>query len=387
MRALINTVPFYGKGAGARAYTAELLKALSASDADMEWDVLLREADLDRLGIASDRRFRRAPFWGPAAPPDLPGVRFIWRNALDQLVAPLYGRRYDVAHYLDTYGPLVWRSPTPFVMTIHDLFPITHPEYFTPWVAHYLAALMRAIPRASALMAISSETARALTDVFGIPSDRIKVVHNGVDARFHPASQAEVASITRRYAIDEPYLLTLGAVERRKNLARVIRAFARARRSAGLPHRLLIAGKPGWGYEEVEAAAAETDLPDAIRMLGYLPGEDIPPLISGADALVYLSLAEGFGLPVVEGMACGAPVITSSTAALAEVAGDAGYLVDPVDEEAITSTLIQVCQDSALRARLREASLRRARAFSWSHVADAAIATYREAAARRERAR
>lgn len=383
MRVLLNAVPLYGKGAGARTYTAGLLKALSASDADMEWHVLLRDADFDALGIASDTRFHRIPFLGPAAPPNLPGVRFVWRNTLDQVALPLYGRRYDVTHFLDTYGPLMSPGETPLALTVHDLFPITNPEYFSPWVARYLASLMRAIPRASGLMAISAATARALTTVFGITTDRIRIVHNGVDARFHPATEFERNDAVRRYAIEGPYLIAVGAVERRKNLARVVRAFARARREAHLPHQLLIAGKRGWGYDEVEMAIAETGMGDVVRLLGYLPAREIPQLISGADALVHLSLAEGFGLPVIEGMACGAPVLTSSTSALAEVAGGAAYVVDPLDEDAITFALISLCQDSTLRARLRAASLRQARQFSWSHVADAAIATYREAAARR----
>ena len=243
MRVLINAVPLYGKGAGVRTYTAELLKALSASNADMEWGVLLRDADFDRLGLAVDPRFRHIRFMGPAAPPHLPGARFLWRNAIDQVVMPLAGHRYDVTHYLDTYGPLLPLGPSPFALTVHDLFPITNPEYFSPWIARYLAFLMRAIPRASSLMAISAETARALTAVFGIPPERIRIIQNGVDARFHPASATERLYVARKYAIEGPYLIAVGAVERRKNLARAIRAFARARRDAEFAHRLLIAGQ------------------------------------------------------------------------------------------------------------------------------------------------
>ncbi len=385
MRALINAAPLYGKGAGGRTYTAGLLKALSASDADMEWHVIVRDADFHRLGLAADTRFHRIPFAGPAAPPTLVGARFLWRNALDQAVIPFYGRRYDVAHYLDSYGPLLFPNATPLAITVLDLFPITNPEYFTPWVARYLAFLMRAIPRASALMAISAETARALTAVFGIPAERVSIVHLGVDARFHPAPPSERQAVMSKYAIGGSYLIIVGAVERRKNIVRVIRAFARARREAGLAHRLLIVGEPGWGYDEIKAAIIETGVSDVTRLMGYLPAEDIPPLISGADALVYLSLAEGFGLPVIEGMACGAPVITSATGALAEVAGGAALTVDPLDEEAIAGALVRVCQNDGMRAWMREASLRRARQFSWSHVADATIASYRQAAASHER--
>ncbi len=385
MRVLLNAVPLYGKGAGARTYTTGLLKALSASDVDMEWHVLLRDDDFNRLGLASDPRFHRVPFAGPAAPPNMMGARFLWRNTLDQAVIPFYARHYDVTHYLDTYGPFIFPGATPFTLTVHDLFPITNPEYFSPGIARYLAFLMGAIPRAAGLMAISAETARMLTALYDVPPERVRIVHNGVDARFRPASASERYAVMGKYAIGGAYLIAVGTIERRKNLARVIRAFARARRAANLPHRLLIVGAPGRGFDEVEAAIMETGLSDVARLMGYLPTEDIPALISGADALIHLSLAEGFGLPVVEGMACGAPVIASSTGAPAEIAGGAAFMVNPVDEDAITAALIQICQDTALQARLREDGLRRARLFSWDHVADTAIAMYHEAAASRRR--
>jgi glycosyltransferase involved in cell wall biosynthesis len=382
MRVLVNAVPIYGKGAGARTYTAGLLTALSATDADMEWHVLVRDADFARLGLTADSRFKRLRFIGPAAPPAIAGARFFWRNTLDQIVIPSYGRRFNTVHYLDSYGPLMsWRGTTPFALTVHDLFPITHPDYFSPWVARYLASLMRVIPRAASIMAISAETARELTRILGIAPERVKTVHNGVDARFHPASQAQRSAVAARYVLDGPYLIAVGAVEARKNLARVMRAFAAARAAARFPHRLLVVGKPGWGYQEIAEEAHRVG-DGAVRLLGYIPAEDLPPLISGADALIHLSLAEGFGLPVIEGMACGTPVITSSVGALAEVANSAALLVDPTDERAISSAIAQVCMDAALRARLQVSSLDRARHFTWARVAEAAIEAYREAASR-----
>lgn len=383
MRALINAASLYGKGAGARTYTAGLLTALRASDADMQWDVHLRESDYQRLGLATDPRFHRLPFRGPAAPPGVPGVRFLWRNALDQVIMPAYARHYDAVHYLDSYGPIVGTGATAFALTVHDLFPITHPEYFSPWVARYLAYLMRAIPRAAALMAISEETRRELTRVFQVAPERVRVIYNGVDPRFHPATEAERQAVAAKYRIQRPYLLFVGSVESRKNVARLIRSFARARGRAEHTCDLLIAGKPGFGYEEVVAAIGENQVGDAVRLLGYVPDEDVTPLMSGALALVYLSLAEGFGLPVIEGMACGAPVITSATGALAEVAGDAAYLVNPTDEEAIAAAMVHVCQYPGLQARLRALSLERAQKFSWAAVASAAIEAYRAAAVRR----
>jgi glycosyltransferase involved in cell wall biosynthesis len=201
-------------------------------------------------------------------------------------------------------------------------------------------------------------------------------VPNGVDEDFHPPSLAERGRVAREYNITAPYVIALGTIEPRKNLARLVRAFVRARREHQLPHHLIIVGKLGWGYDDVLAAIAEANLGPAIRMLGYVPRHDIPPLIGGADVLTYVSLLEGFGLPVAEGMACGAPVVTSAVASLAEVGGNAPVLVAPTDEQAIADALARVCGDEQLRVRMRTASLERARQFTWARVAEIAVAMY-----------
>lgn len=383
MRVLINTVPFYGKGEGVRTYTAALLRTLHQTDADMEWHVLLDPADIDRLGLADDERFRLIKFAGPKRSPRIPGMRFAWRNAIDQAVMPAEGRHYSVIHYLDSYGPVLSPGNAPLVLTVHDLIPFTGGQHFTPWVRRYLQGLMRAgIPHAAAIMSDSEVTAQALHTVLGIAPEKITVVPLGVDERFRPATPEERARVTERYQLTAPYVICVGTIEPRKNLARVVRAFARAKREHSLPHHLLIVGKQGWGYDDVMAEIAKANLGPELRLLGFLPREDVPPLIAGADVLAHLSLEEGFGLPVVEGMACGAPVVTSSVSSLAEVAGDAGLLIEPTDEAAIGAALARVCRDEALRAKMRAASLTHARQYTWTRVGNATLDTYRKVVAR-----
>lgn len=377
MRVVLNTVPLYGKGAGARTYTAQLLRALSASDADMEWLVALRPSESERLGLNRDARFRRLPIASPAAPPSAPGARFLWRNALEQAIIPLQARRYDVLHYLDSYGPVARPRGVPLALTVHDILPLTHPEYFRPRSRRYLAPLMsRTIPRADAIMAISGATAQTLIDRLHVSPERIRVVHNGVEPLFRPAPAAEVARARRRYGIEWPYLIAVGAIERRKNLPRVIRAFAQARREAGLPHHLLLVGSAGLGDEEVVEAITSAGVAGLTHLLGYTPRADLPALLTGADVALYLSLAEGFGLPIIEAMACGTPVIASTAPALVEVAGDAALLVDPTDEEGITRALTDLCRDPAGRSRLSQAGVEQARRYTWARVADEAIRLY-----------
>jgi glycosyltransferase involved in cell wall biosynthesis len=388
MRVLLNTVPYYGKGAGARTYTAELLGALQASDVDMEWQVILHPADLERLGLCGDARFHSlwpSRLMGLSA---VPGVRFVWRNATEQLLLAPSSARCDLVHYLDSYGPLLVPRAVPVVLTVHDLIPLGRTRYFAWWTQAYLAALMRrTIPRADALLAVSGHTATRLTTTLGIPAERIVVAPNGIAARFGPQSASERRRVAEAYTLPHPYVICVGSIHPRKNVARLIRAFARARHEQALPHQLVLVGALSWQFDDVleairtanvgatgAAGAAET----VVRHLGRVPDADLAPLIAGADCLAYLSLDEGFGLPVVEAMACGTPVLTSAGAALAEVAADAALLVEPRSEDEIVHGLARLLTDSARRVALREAGFARAARFGWAEVGRAVVGVYRD---------
>lgn len=385
MRILINTIPYYGKGAGLRTYTAAFLRALHKLDADMQWHVVLRQAELDQLGLSADARF--VPLWhsGAARPSAMPGLRFAWRNAVEHFAVPASARgwsgSFDVVHYLDSYGPLLPISPTPLALTVHDLIPLTDRGYHRPLTRAYLAALMRrTIPRARALLAISQATANAIAKVFGTRAGPIYVVRDGVDDRFQPATEAECARVRARYGLSDPFVLFVGTIEPRKNLPRLIRSFATARRDYGLQHRLVIVGKTGTGSGELRQALASTALGDACLSLGFVPDIDLPALLSSADMLSYVSLQEGFGLPIAEAMGCGTPVLASSVPALVEVAGDAAVLVDPTDECALAAAIGRLCRDAGLRTTLSTRGIARASRFRWSTVAGETVRLYRQLA-------
>jgi glycosyltransferase involved in cell wall biosynthesis len=385
MRVLLNTAPYYGKTGGLRTYTCGLLGALHASDVDMEWRVVLHPADLERLGLCGDARFHSlwpSRLMGLSA---LPGVRFVWRNAMEHLLLAPSSACCDLVHYLDSYGPLLSPGASPFVLTVHDLIPLGRERYFAWWAQEYLAALMRlTIPRARTLLAVSDHTARQLTALLGIPAERIVVAPNGIDARFGPQSAGELRRVAQAYGLPERYIVSVGNINPRKNVARLIRAFAHARQEHALPHQLLLVGALGWQYDDVLDAmrAANTgpvnDGKPVIRYLGHVPDADIAPLIAGAECLAYPSLDEGFGLPVIEAMACGTPVLTSRSSALGEVAADAALLVEPGDESAIASGLAAVLTDPARRSALRAVGLARAARFGWAGVARAVIDVYTE---------
>ena len=260
------------------------------------------------------------------------------------------------------------------VLTVHDLafrlFPHTAPHATRRWLSRLDAALRQA----SRVIVVSEQTRRDLLELYPVPAERVSVVPLGVDTQlFRPAPAADVAAVRRRFKIDGPYLLSLTGIEPRKNLPSIMRAYA----SLGDDVRpvLVLAGPVApWnpeGWDLLRPALEE--LPPRVRervvLTGYVSERDKVALLSGAEALVYPSLYEGFDLPVIEAMACGAPVLTSNVSALPETAGHAALLVDPHDGEAIAQGMERLLTDSTLREHLREAGVARATAFSWDEAA------------------
>ena len=260
--------------------------------------------------------------------------------------------RSDVLHCTTYYGPLAPRTPT--VVTVHDLAVWRHPEAFGRWTRTYVPRVVPRVVRAARrVIAVSEFTASEVERLLSVSRDRIRVVPNGVDAAFTPDGPSA----------DGDYVLAVGTLEPRKNLARVVDAAGR------LGVELRIAGAPGWGGVDVKGAH--------VTWLGRVDDARLAELLRGARALVYPSLYEGFGIPVLEAMACGTPIVTSRGGATEEVAGGAAVLVDPLD-----SADIAVGIERAVREResLRAAGLARARGFTWDETARLTQAVYKEAA-------
>jgi glycosyltransferase involved in cell wall biosynthesis len=262
-------------------------------------------------------------------------------------------RGLDVLHCPTYRGPVGGR--TPVVVTVHDLAVLRHPEAFNRWSRRYGPRLIpRVVRTATLVIAVSEFTKRELVELLGVPEGRIRVVPNGVDDVFTPAGPAA----------DGEYVLAVGTLEPRKNLPRV----AEAARRAGI--ELRVVGARGWGGVEVGG--------NGVRWLGEVPDEELARLYRGAQCVAYPSLYEGFGIPVLEAMACGAPVVTSRGGATEEVADGAAVLVDPLDAAEIAAGIERA---AAEREQLRPRGLERARSFTWRAVADATFEVYREAAA------
>ncbi len=278
--------------------------------------------------------------------------------------------------------PLV--HPPRSVVTIHDLGYLAFPAAHTAARRLELRLTTRWSARAAwRVIAISQATCRDLIRHCGVVPEKISVVYHGVTSQFQPVTcGSTIRAILTRYGIRAPYFLYVGTIQPRKNLLRLIEAFAQCCRDwLGYTQcpQLVIAGKPGWLTSEIERRVAELDLTTLVRFPGYVADADLPALLSAALAFVFPSLYEGFGMPVLEAMACGTPVLTSTTSSLPEVAGDAALLVDPLNTAALAAALARLLTDAALRDELRRRGLARAAAFRWERCAAETLRVLMEA--------
>jgi glycosyltransferase involved in cell wall biosynthesis len=264
-------------------------------------------------------------------------------------------------------------------VTIHDLSFLFYPRSFRVVNRLYLRLLTRlSVQRAGRVLAVSASTRRDVIRYYGVPAEKVDVVYNGVDPAFEPLPGDQVAVFRARQGLPDRFILFVGTLEPRKNVARLIRAYAQLPRSR--PPLLLVGGK-GWFYEDIFRLVEEMDLSADVHFVGYVPAEDLPLWYNAADLFVYPSLYEGFGLPPLEAMACGTPVVASTSSSLPEVVGDAGLLVDPADTAGLAAALQAGVSDAGVRARLRQAGPERARQFSWQATARETVDSYRRALA------
>jgi len=260
------------------------------------------------------------------------------------------------------------------VVTVHDLAFRRYPETAPQAVAWWRRALERTLRDATRVIVPSSATRDDLLELYEVEPERVAVIPLAVDREvFRPPSPERVAAVRERFGIDGPYLLALGRTAR-KNLPRLLLAFAAI--PADLRPKLVVAGAPPWSPDRVDAALQTLgELPPEVRadvaFVGYVTDEQKVALLGGALALAYPSLAEGFGFPALEAMACGTPVVASGVSSLPELVGAAGVLVDPLEPDSIAEGIVRVIEDEALRARLREAGLARAAEFDWGETARA----------------
>ena len=271
----------------------------------------------------------------------------------------------------------------PLVYTVHCVSSIVHPEFYPNGVRWRLNRLLRmGIAKAKHIISVSASTQRHLQELFQVPKDRITIVYNGVRSIFTPVPPQEaLQSLAGRLKIRDPYFLYVGKLETRKNVKRILQAYARYRKVSGRQERLVLVGRRSASFPEIDEMILALGIKDQVVLPGYVPSNDLPLLYSAAKMFVFPSCWEGFGIPILEAMACGAPVLTSNRTSMPEIAGDAAFLVDPESVEEIAEGMAHVASSTSLRSKLIERGFERAKAFTWDDCARQTLEVYRKVGA------
>lgn len=355
--------------AGNETYIANLIEALAEIDTANRYTLYVTKRE------AVDRFRNRWPNFNTRLTlPHTPLVRIPVT-----LVAELRRRPVDLLHVQYTAPPF---APCPVIPTIHDLAFEHLPETFKrrSWMQLRLT-VRRTASRAAHIITVSDFSRRDIIDTYGIAPEQITVTPEAAPGAFAPADESEIERVRARYKIEGDYILAVGSIQPRKNLARLLRAYSdllRRRTHDKLP-RLVLVGKRAWLYEETLRSVNRLGLTSNVTFTGYVPEGDLPPLYSGALCFVYPSYFEGFGLPPLEAMKCGAPVITGNRTSLPEVIGNAGLMVDPFDTAALAEAIRRMIDDAELRRTSRERGFKRARTFDWRETARLTLKAYERA--------
>jgi glycosyltransferase involved in cell wall biosynthesis len=367
----LDARPLARKPTGVGRYVLNLARALSRLDGAPDVRLYLPEQ-----GIAIGAPGAREEILSTPAPLRAFDNAFTWTHAR----LPLHLARHPVDLLHGTFYTLPALCPCPAVVTIHDITFDLHPEWFTPRARLAFSGFAASSARkARHVITVSERSRRDICARYRISPQRVTAIPLAPDPDLARVQDPDrIASVLRRHGVTGRYLLHVGAITPRRNIPRLLEAFARVRAGAG-DLALVLAGPVEEPAEPLEPALARLGLEGAVRRLGYVPPDDLPALYSGALAVVYPSLYEGFGLPVVEAMACGVPVLAASTSCFPEVAGDAALLVDPEDTAALEAGLRAIAGDAGLRERLASAGRARAARFTWEATARATLEVYRQA--------
>lgn len=365
-----------GRGAGYRSagihrYIYGVLSNLPALDETLRYTVLLNHPLQTNLPRMEQRRGMFNT--------DDPKRRIVW----EQVVQPFALRQIkpDVYHAMAFVAPHFMACP--FVVTVYDLSFIRYPQVLSGARRKYLQLFTRSTcERAARVIAISESTANDLVELMGIPRVKIDVAVPGISDDFCPQPPDEVESFRRKNNLPERFFFFLGTLEPRKNLPMLLRAYAQLPKSDREAVHLILGGGKGWMYDEIFATIAHHELADTVHVPGFVDAEALVWWYNAAEAFVYPTLFEGFGIPIVEAMACGTPVIASNTSSLPEAAGEAGVLLPPDDESAWTQALSRMIHDAEWRAERSRLGQTWAANFSWERTAQQTLESYQQVLSR-----
>lgn len=358
-----------GTQGGPRTYVLNLISSILEIDKENDYVVFYNSEE--HLGRFPQAKEVVVPFSNPATR--------LFREHL--LMAYHYKKeRLDIVH--NPKSAISILKPCKTVVTIFDLIPVTNPET-EKWMARvYWKIQIPIAARHADFVITSSEFAKKeIIGRYGTPGDRIRVIPISYNIHCRPIGAGPEAEAARkRYSMPDKYILYVGTIQPRKNISTLIKAYSSLAKIGRIKHKLVITGRKGWLYDPLFELIKDEEMEERIVFTGFVPDEELPYIYNGADLFVYLSLFEGFGIPPLEAMACGIPVICSNTTSLPEVVGDAGMLVAPTDQKAVEEAILKVLENADLRADMREKGLIQAKKFSWERTARETLEVYRDVA-------
>jgi glycosyltransferase involved in cell wall biosynthesis len=355
--------------AGIGRYTRGMVSALATLDTQNRYSLVIPRDCIQPPALGSNRmQVCRLPLtdWS---------LTIIWHRLRLPLYVDAFTGPLDVFHSPDFVLPPLRSGRT--IVTVHDLSFIRYPECADRGLVAYLSVVVpRSLRRADLILADSAWTRQDIVTLLGIPAEKIVVVPAGVSAEYHPINDSSILNAARvRYRLPGRFILHVGTLEPRKNLVRLLQAFQRIADQEPEIHLVLV-GSKGWLYQDIFASVERLRLAQRVVFPGYVADADLPAIYNLATVFAYPSLYEGFGIPPLEAMACGVPVVCSNSSSLPEVVGDAAVQVEPTDTDALAAALLRLLSDDTLRHSLRSRGLARARLFTWEAAAQTLLRVY-----------
>jgi glycosyltransferase involved in cell wall biosynthesis len=360
--------------AGISHYVEQALLELGQIDSRNRYTVYTtRGLDNEALGLPAN--FRVAPSHFPTINPR---VRIPW----EQLLAPALLRRSGAEIFHGVHSVVPFACPVPSLVTVHDLAFIRFSQTFRAYNRAYLDLATRiSVRKAARVLVVSEHTKREVVGLLGVPAERVIVTPNAPRAHFRPPDPLALETFRAKKGLPERFVLYVGTLEPRKNLTTLLEAYAKVAAHHDVP--LIVGGGKGWLYDAVFQRLEALGLRERVQFVGYIEEEELPLWYAAATVFVFPSIYEGFGMPPLEAMACGTPVIASNSSSLPEVVGDAGLMAPPHDANAFAEAIVRVLDDGALREALRERGLAQAARFTWRTTAERTLAAYEAVAAER----
>jgi glycosyltransferase involved in cell wall biosynthesis len=369
----VNALQLRTRNSGVGQYIYQMVSSLLSSGTDQLQIYLSRgmtpvEWSSGQIAVVKEIPFRKE--------------QFIFRNLYELFFfgATLGRDNLSLLWSPDTKLPLFLPSNIPYVVTVHDLAIFREPETYELSRAIYWRKLFKhAIQSSACIVAISQTTRNDLIELMNVPPEKIRVIYNGVNPRFRLIDdQDHLARVASKYGLPKQFLLFVGLFGPRKNIAGILQAYAILKKKHQVSHHLVMVGERGWRYRADLELVQRLGLEGDVVFPGFVEEDDLPAVYNLADVFIFPSLYEGFGLPVLEAMACGTPVVTSNLSALPEVVGTSGVLVNPRDPEEIASGVYHVLSNSKLASGLAKAGLERSSHFTWKNAAEELMEVFQE---------